>query len=137
MSEARSRRASGTPRCEPMRGCEAPGSHHRTFGDFLGAAGGQKKIAHVAGGKNEVFWFIEPVGELGGQRAARKRCAASSVLSKTPLFAYARSSLRPRSANCIERRIISVSRFCACQGRDQRWLQYVTRKSEIDETPLA
>ena len=38
-----------------MRGGDAPESRHRTFGDFLGQAGGRKKIAPlgVAGGENK------------------------------------------------------------------------------------
>ena len=63
-----------------------------------------------------MFRFIDPVEELDGEMAGRKRgtcrcrldmmemnmCtlthAASSVYSKTPLFAYARASLHPRPA---------------------------------------
>ena len=95
-SEARSRRVGGTPRSEPMRGCGAPGSYHRTIGDFLGGAGGRKKIAPWAWrvGKIQMFWLFEPVEESGGQMVARKRgtnmCrltrAASSVFLKTPLL---------------------------------------------------
>ena len=60
VSEARSRRAGGTPWSEPMCGSDAPGSYHRTFGNFLGVAGGQTKIAPwgVAGGKNEIVLVI-------------------------------------------------------------------------------
>ena len=68
-----------------------------------------------------MFRFIDPVEELGGQMVARKsgtfKCrlneremnmctttrAASSVYSKTPLFAYARASLHPRPATLVER----------------------------------
>ena len=74
-SEARSRWVGGTPRSEPMRGCDAPGSYHRSFGDFLGVAGRQKKIAHWAWqvGKIKMFWLFEPVEESGGQMVVRKR----------------------------------------------------------------
>ena len=38
-----------------MRGGDAPGSHHRTYGNFLGAVGRRKRIAPlgVAGGKKQ------------------------------------------------------------------------------------
>ena len=98
-----------------MRGCDAPGSYHRNFGDFLGVVGGRKKIAHWAWrvGKIKMFWLFESVEESGGQMVVRKRgtnmCrltgltrAAPSVPSKTPLFAYARPSLRHRPANTFD-----------------------------------
>ena len=56
-----------------------------------------------------MFWLFEPVEESGGQMVVRKRgtnmCrltrVAPSVPSKTPLFAYARSSLRHSPAKLL------------------------------------
>ena len=142
MSEARSRRAGGTPWSEPMRGGDAPGSYHRTFGNFLGVAGGQTKIAPwgVAGGKNKSVLVFEPVEALGGQVAVRKRgtsvCrhnrrertraastrAASSVYSKTPLYAYTRSSLHLRLASNAGKEIPSiVGRFSQEMASASPW----------------
>ena len=85
-----------------MCGCDAPGSHHRSFGDFLGVAGGQKKIAHWAWrvGKTKMFWFIEPFAELGGQMAPRKRgtnmCRLTRAAHPFPRRLRSLPSLVPR-----------------------------------------
>jgi hypothetical protein len=52
-------------------------------------------------GKIKMFWCFKPVEEMGGRTAGRKderTRAALSVHTKTPIYAYARSSLHPRPA---------------------------------------
>ena len=69
-------------------------------------AGGRKKIAHWAWRVGKIIKSSGSLNQLEnwvdrrqrGKECAASMRAASSVLSKTPLFAYVRSSLRPRSA---------------------------------------
>ena len=112
LSEGRLQLVGGTPWSKPMCGCDAPGSYHWNFGNFLGVTGGWKKIAHWAWqvGKIKMFWLFEPVEESGGQMVVQKRgtnmccltCAAPSIPLKTLLFAYACSSLWHRPATVMD-----------------------------------